>query len=304
MRKAIALVIDKTTLQRRWFASVSGKPVPESTGTGVLSTHIAPEALEGGLLLNYRPSWMTSLAGGDIAAARAQMALSEYDRNGNGTCDAAACKHVRLVQSSLWPRAFDPSVVRDLAKIGIQVRVKSYVPNRFYSTHGPSSPAARAAMTTNSWLNDYPNGSAFFPPFFYGPNLRSTHIRSVFDFSMLGATPAELRRWGYSVEHVPSVDNRIQECNVLIGKAQEECWATLDQYLMEKVIPMIPFMFETAIRLVSPRVAQYSFDQAIGMPALDQIALEADVADVGVCGEIAVSAPAARGSSSCSVLRT
>ena len=128
-------------------------------------------------------------------------------------------------------------------------------------------------MAAADWLNDFPNGSAFFPSIFFGPNLRSSQVRAVYDFPMLGATRDELGRWGYPIRDVPSVDSRIEQCVEASGTAQEACWAGLDQFMMENVVPWIPFYFGTATRVVSPRVAAYSFDEFPGAPALDQIAL-------------------------------
>jgi ABC-type transport system substrate-binding protein len=267
VRKAINLVLDRNELLGRWLKVVSGQPITEATGGGVIATHLAPDALEGGLLLGYRASWMDSAADGDLAAAQAEMRQSAYDRNGDGLCDAPTCKHVALVLTASWPRAFEPIVERDLAKIGIQVRVKTI---KRYAPDGPLSAAAQSAMTANGWRLDYPSGAGFFPNLFSRPGFFSPLY---FDFPLLGATSGELRGWGYSVLHVPSVDDRIRQCVIVTGQVQAECWARLDQYLMEKVVPWAPFMFQTAVRLVSRRVTHYSMDEFTGLPALDQIAL-------------------------------
>jgi hypothetical protein len=75
------------------------------------------------------------------------------------------------------------------------------------------------------------------------------------------------------VDEVPSADDRIDACQRLVGSAQIPCWAELDQYLMEEVVPWIPLFFEETAFPVSERVAKWSFDQQTGYPALDQIAL-------------------------------
>src|SRR5712691_3569654 len=88
-----------------------------------------------------------------------------------------------------------------------------------------------------------------------------------------GATPEQLRKWGYHVTEVPSVDDRIDACLVQLGTAQLRCWADLDQYLMETVVPWVPYFSETLTNVVPRRIARYSFDQFAALPALDQIAL-------------------------------
>ena len=212
-----------------------GRILPQATGGGSLPTHLAPNAPEGGLLSTFRPSWMTDPAGGDLAAARAEIVRSKYDANEDGVCDASVCKNVRMSLSSTWPLPFDPIVERDFAKIGVEVRVRRYPPDALYAKGGPDSPEGRSAMTADSWANDYPSGSAFFPDQFRSPLLSKGSGRVANDFSMLGATLAELRGWGYQVTSVPTVDGRIQRCVEEIGAQQEDCWAELDQYMMENV---------------------------------------------------------------------
>jgi hypothetical protein len=87
------------------------------------------------------------------------------------------------------------------------------------------------------------------------------------------ATPAQLRSWGYAVTTVPAVDDRIDQCLRLTGSAQLQCWASLDQYLMEEVVPWAPYAFESKVMVVSPRIVAFSFDQFANHPSLDRIAL-------------------------------
>jgi len=76
------------------------------------------------------------------------------------------------------------------------------------------------------------------------------------------------------VTKVPSVDDRIDVCLTRTGTASTECWAELDQYLMTEVVPWVPLWFPSHAQVVSERVARYSFDQFVGLPALDRIALD------------------------------
>ncbi len=47
----------------------------------------------------------------------------------------------------------------------------------------------------------------------------------------------------------------------------------VDQYLMENVVPWVPYSQDQAAALTSPRVLAYGFDEVSGNPSLDQIAL-------------------------------
>ena len=166
-------------------------------------------------------------------------------------------------------------VRKDLKRIGIDVRIK--VLPRNYSDIGhdaPPSGKVALVMGAQTWP-DYPNGSTFFVTNFYGPELSVGKTgNAVPNLSLLGATPEQLRRWGYAVTSVPSVDGRIDECLPLLGLAQIECWATLDQYLMEKVVPWVPFLRIGYANTFSARVRNFTLDAATsGFAALDQIAV-------------------------------
>jgi len=53
-----------------------------------------------------------------------------------------------------------------------------------------------------------------------------------------------------------------------------QCWAELDQYLMEDVTPWIPYLFDNIVVVASDRIVAWSFDQFAGLPAIDRLALE------------------------------
>ena len=118
------------------------------------------------------------------------------------------------------------------------------------------------------WGKDYPNASSWFPPQFAGDQIEA---RS--NISHVGASPEQLRAWGYPVTAVPNVDDRIARCQALLGTAQTECWAELDQYLMSEIVPLVPYLTTAQAQIVSERVVAHSFDQFAAEPALDRIAL-------------------------------
>ncbi len=91
---------------------------------------------------------------------------------------------------------------------------------------------------------------------------------------MVGATPDQLRSWGYEVSEVPNVDERVDACVPLVGAAQFQCVASADQYLMENVVPWVPLTQDRSAAIASPRVLTYGFDELTGLTALDQIALK------------------------------
>ena len=121
-----------------------------------------------------------------------------------------------------------------------------------------------------SWGTDYPDGSQILDQLFKGANIRETGNYAT---SLVGASPSQLRGWGYPVTHVPSVDSEIGQCGTLVGSLQARCWAELDQRLMENVVPWVPLLTFNVPRIVSDRITGWSFDAFARMPALDRISI-------------------------------
>jgi peptide/nickel transport system substrate-binding protein len=271
VRRAVNWAIDKAGLVRLGNSKPSFFIGPLY---GTVATHVGVDSVEDGLLQNYDP-YGTPANEGDLRAARREMAKSRYDRNHDGICDAPACKNLLAVT---WMDTAQPAMAalvrKDLKRIGIDLRIK--VKREVYFDSGREAPPrAKIALLigAQTWP-DYPNGSTFFVPNFYGPELSLGKVGvAVTNLSLLGATPEELHRWGYGVTSVPSVDGRINDCVPLLGLAQIECWATLDQYLMEKVVPWVPFLRVGYAYTVSARVRNFTWGQFTGLAALDQIAV-------------------------------
>ncbi|MGZ6544467.1 MAG: ABC transporter substrate-binding protein [Actinomycetota bacterium] len=263
VRRAFSLALDKAALVSRANKLRDVSP----SFRGVAARHLAPDALEGGLLSSWRPSWDVAPDGGDIAAAEAEMRRSRYDVDGDGLCDGAACDHAAFVVDDAYPATLLSPMRDALEAIGIRFNLR-----RVPRSGGGRGPADHVAVTADRWFNDFPAGSAFFPENFSGRAFTSpTNVD--WDPSLLGASTEQLRAWGYAVSQVPAVDTSIDRCDALAGQQQVQCWASLDQHLMENVVPWIPFMFQTSTAMVSSRVVQYSFDQSTEQPALDQLAV-------------------------------
>jgi hypothetical protein len=90
---------------------------------------------------------------------------------------------------------------------------------------------------------------------------------------MVGATPDMLRERGYDPVQVPSAEPQLNTCIPLTGDERTQCWADLDRYLMEQVVPWVPYLFDNDVVIVSDHVTNWSFDQFAGLPALDQLAV-------------------------------
>jgi peptide/nickel transport system substrate-binding protein len=266
VRRAVTLAFDRARVVESLNAG------QDWVGATAMS-HLAPDGAEALLLSTFRPSWDT----GDVpdrVAARREMRRSRYDRDGDGLCEGASCRDVIVLvekQALYHPR---PSRLasRALESVGMRPRfvTRSYGP--LFRALG--TPGERWGMSLclfcSGWLSDFPGASSQFLAQFYGPSITPQENSNE---SLMGATTGQLHRWGYTVDHVPSVDRRIEACERAVGSTQTACWARLDQYLMERVLPRMPLFSEMSAFPMSARVASASFDQFVGLPALDRVAL-------------------------------
>jgi peptide/nickel transport system substrate-binding protein len=274
VRRAVNLAIDVSEIARR-FASQSG----DYGYTPVW--HLMPDAVEGALIpAGWRPGWASDTSGdADLAAARAEMARSRYDADGDGICDAAACRDVlALVETKGFE--FDYSwwwtLVRDaLEQIGIQLERATYP--CWHATRvdvleklaDPRTAYGIGLSWCAGWGPDFPDGSTFIPLF----DSSGLHDGANQNASLLGASPEQLGSWGYDVTRVPSVDERIDACMALLGAEHTECWARLDQYLSQEIVPWVPLLTTSRRFILGERVDHVSVIVQWARPALDQISL-------------------------------
>jgi peptide/nickel transport system substrate-binding protein len=257
VRRAVALAIDRSAVVTMLAAPQHGPFGEEETE---IATHVAPDAMEGDLLDAFDPYPF------DLARARAEMRLSAYDADGDGRCDASECRGIQILVKTSAYSELARAVAAGLKHIGIDLEPQNRPHDPFHAqlldprSHTPMSIAF-------GWGKDLPVGSGWFPPLF------TFATKGCCNVSLLGASPAQLRSWGYSVVSVPSVDDRIQRCLGRRGVAHTECWAELDQYLMSEVVTYVPYASALETHVVSDRVIEYSFDQFAAEPALDRIAL-------------------------------
>jgi hypothetical protein len=159
-------------------------------------------------------------------------------------------------------------IQKDVLEIGLRLDLKLMPAQQLFSTL--ADPKNHVALALNiAWAKDYLNASSYFIPLFAAASISP----SASNYSLLGATPEQLRDWGYKMTEVPSVDDRIDSCLVQLGDEQLRCWAGFDQYLMEDVVPWVPFGSEAHVQVIPRRIVRYSYDQFATLPALDQIAL-------------------------------
>jgi peptide/nickel transport system substrate-binding protein len=257
VRRAANLAVNKQALVERFARGARA------------ATHVAPDSLEGNLLLDYDP-YPSEGDRGDLAAARAEMAASRYDTDGDGRCDQPACVGIRAIAIGFLPEFFPPDAIdllqRDLEQLGLELEVDTEpVQEAFPALEAQTE---RHGLVLNyGWAKDFPNGSSWFSQALDGDHPNGNP-------SLVGFDAEQLATWGYPVTSVPSMHAQIAECIRLVGGAQTKCWAGLDQLVMEQIVPWIPYALQNETRIVSARVASFSIDQFTLVPSLDRIALE------------------------------
>jgi peptide/nickel transport system substrate-binding protein len=256
VRKALNWAIDK----QRLIDLVGG-----GVAQGVYG-HIDSDMREGNLLADYDP-YATPGGHGDLEKARAEMRLSSYDTDGDGRCDAVACQHIRATTREQFA-AVAREVASQLRAIGMGLEVDVLANETFFSTE--ERPTEKVPILIGL---AYGGGSAQSVLAMFDGRMTIDVPPDTYNGTMVGATPEQLERWGYEVTEVPNVDARVEACLPLVGAAQFQCWASLDQYLMENVVPWVPYAEVRFAYLGSPRVVSYSFDGFTNNPALDRIAV-------------------------------
>jgi ABC-type transport system substrate-binding protein len=263
VRRALSYVLDK----QRLVQLQGGASAAEVMG------HLAPDRDEDDLLSGYDP-YRTPGDRGDLARAREEMARSVYDSDGDGSCDAAVCRGLRTVTREPYG-AVAEAIAEDFRQVGVDLQVEVHDPMTFWAE--TTDPRSRIPVVTGlAYKSDYIDAGSTLR-IFQGPFAiadETTDEAPLGNVTMVGATNEQLERWGYQVRDVPNVDARIELCLSATGRERYGCWAGVDQYLMEAVVPWIPYSQDRAVSLTSPRVLSYGFDEAVGgAPSLDRIAL-------------------------------
>jgi peptide/nickel transport system substrate-binding protein len=260
VRKAVSLAVDRQVLRQAASARFPHFAVRRAT-------HVAPDFLENNLLLEYEP-YATPDDRGDLDAARTEIAQSSYDADGDGRCDDPACSGIRsIVESgSIWREAAS-SVRSRLAELGIELELVESTD--FLGDLGRVPEQRTGVVLPVTWTRDFPGGGSWFPALFASSSLPPSCCNS----SLVGASPEQLQTWGYETTSVASVDAQITECQALVGGAAFQCWAELDQLLMEEIVAVVPFVQSDTVRVASSGVTSLVVDQAFVNPSLDLIAL-------------------------------
>ena len=259
VRKAVSWAFDK-----QGFRQLRG-----GESVGEIGTHIMVNSLENDILADYDP-YQTPNASGDPEKAKEEMALSVYDTDGDGVCDAPECSNILTITDREDPYPDQMALLKQfLEPIGLTLDDKQLERGTMYNQCNDAN-SHHALCAGPGWGKDYADGITFAEPLFTSHGL----WESCCNYSLLGATSDQLSEWGYEVSEVDSVDEQAFGCAALEpGDERFQCWAELDQHLMEEVVPMVPYLFDNSVDILSDNIVNYSFDQFAGLAAFDSLAV-------------------------------
>jgi peptide/nickel transport system substrate-binding protein len=255
VRKAVNLALDKAGMLQ-----IRGGPL-----FGEVAGHVIIDNMLDNQLADYDP-YATPNSSGDIEAARAEMAQSRYDTDGDGMCDAPVCQDVLTVTDEADPYPDQMALLQqNFGDLGLTLNTTSFErTTAFDECEDPANHVALCAHT--GWFKDYSDATTFGEPLFgsaaIGPE-------SCCNYGLVGAPAELLRQHDYSTTEVPSVDQEIAACDALpVGDERFTCWAELDRTLMEDVVPWVPINFARDVFVWGDRVQNFVYDQFSGQPGL------------------------------------
>lgn len=258
VRKAANLIMDKDALRRAWGGETSGD----------IATHIVPNSMLNDILADYDP-YPSEDFRGDEEAAKEAMKESKYDTDGDGICDADECKNVLQIGSNTPPNTdMLPHVEESFKKIGITLDSREVT-----DAYTPISTVSREVPLSirPGWGKDYPDAYTFVGFLFHG----DVNCEGNYNYSLVGISEENAEECGVDYPAPPpNVDDDIEACiQVPQGDERVQCWAELDQKLMEEVVPWIPYLDANATYATSEDVTKYEFDQFTTTPAWSRLAV-------------------------------
>jgi peptide/nickel transport system substrate-binding protein len=262
VRKAVNFVIDKSAIQKAWggppHGQVATMPEPPTT--------FAPTA-------NTNPYPSPNNAG-DVSAAMNEMKQSKYDSNKDGKCDASVCNNVLMISRNIPPWTdMNPIIQQDLAKIGINIKVRELDTSTAYTTIQTADNLIPIAANAG-WGKDFASPYGFD---FFIFNSAGISCSGQVNYSELGMSKSQasscgskvLAAWNAATNNganpLPSVDSKMNECVAAApGTASDTCWTELDTYLMTTGVPWVPYLWATVFTVTGDTVTHWEYDQFSG----------------------------------------
>jgi peptide/nickel transport system substrate-binding protein len=260
VRKAMNDTMDKAGLLQLAGGSILGE----------IAGHAIPNSMLPGLK-DYFP-YGNPDGSPNLEAAKAEMAQSKYDTNHDGMCDAEACKNVLTVIDQTDPFPKMAALVQQNAQaIGIQLDLKQFQTTTAY-TKCEDATQKVPTCPSEGWYADFAHPYAFVTGLFSTASLTPSCCND----SNMGATLDQLKGWGYTNATAPNpgAEAQLNQCLPATADQLESCYEGVDKYLMENVVPWVPYRFANQVGITSPRTLNYHMDASSGWISLSLVALQ------------------------------
>jgi peptide/nickel transport system substrate-binding protein len=261
VRKAVNYIIDRSALLNAWSGPIAGK----------IATHMVPPFVLGNRLTSSFNPYGTPGNAGSLQKAQAEMRLSKYDPKHDGKCDVAVCNHLVLLNNNTTPWTnMEPIVVADLAKIGIKVRPVELESGTAFTELQTVSKKIPISMNMQ-WFYDYPDPYIYLAIF----STKLLFPTGNSDWSLVGMTRQQAHRLGmpYPAGGIPSVDSQVNSCESQLGSPRMQCWANLDKYVMQNVVPVVPYLWHTLLTITGQDVTHFEADPFSTSTSFTQVAV-------------------------------
>jgi peptide/nickel transport system substrate-binding protein len=138
---------------------------------------------------------------------------------------------------------------KQFEKAGFTFTLVPVVGDQFYQTN--SDPSANINIRFNGWCSDWPSGSSWFPPLFYGPLIKQN--------------PSSLPNPSFLNE--PDVNAAIDRIEAMDDPAKAAvAWGQLDKLVMTKYYPAVIFGDSLSPIMRGSRVGGLHVDSTLGEP--------------------------------------
>jgi len=271
VRKAANYIVDKAAMLQ-----ATGGPVTGDIATTIEPPTVLPD------LADYDP-YATPNHAGDVEAAKAEMAQSKYDKNGDGVCDDPVCDNVLMINRNYDPwTEYTPILTENFKQIGINLKVRELDVSTAYTTIQTMSNLIPIAANAG-WGKDYASPYGFD---FFLFNTAGLSCEGAVNYSNIGLDEALAKECGPKVYEawkaatdngknpLPNVDQDMEECVAKpFGPEYNACWAALDRKLMEEIVPWVPYRWGSQNTVLADSVVAWEYDQSAGWTAYSRTAV-------------------------------
>jgi ABC-type transport system substrate-binding protein len=200
------------------------------------------------------------------------MAQSKYDTNQDGVCDADVCKNILTVIDQTDPNPKMAALIQqNVEPLGITLNLKQFQTTTMY-TKCEDATQKVPLCTSEGWYADFSDPYAFVTGLFSTASLTPSCCND----SNMGATLEQLKKWGYDTATAPNpgAEDQLNQCLPAEGDDRSTCYEGVDTYIMENVVPWVPYRFANQVGITSQRVLNYHMNASSGWISLSLVALK------------------------------